>query len=368
MNGKEPMQVPRSCPLEEEVILAFHDGEPGSAPAELAAHMETCPSCRRALKEVRTLEALVATHTVREITEEEADAFLSFLKPKVSERKGIPLGVPRLAALLLGALCLVWVTARPLPPPPPPRLQAWTILDLPAGFRLPRPARARTSWSAGEVLAALKGEFQGSPSSRPSKSILGQAALRLLNQEKEFSTTLTAARWLLEESPFPWRARLLRTLADRLFQSRGKERLLLADLYRSHRSFFFPSRGRKTLKKKDSLRARLAGALGYAPALDALASAPFPLQEEAAREALATGDRPSLSFFLDLYLEAALRSAESRRKGKDWFRALPPRAAAALLALLEEKEKGGKTKYLQLELENLRKILDPLSLWGGGGT
>ncbi len=356
---------PEPCPLEEEVILAFHDGEPGSAPAELAAHLERCPSCRRALEEVRALEALVATHTGLEISEEEADAFLSFLH-QGQDRKPLPLGSPRLAALLLGALALAWITLRPLPLPPPPPLQASLLLDLPGGFRFsPRP-KPKTSWTAEELLAALKGKFEGPRASRPPVCLLAKEALRLLEKERNPSLLLPAARWLLEETPFRGRSRVVTALSRRLLRARGKERLLLAGIYRKRPSLFFPSRSQG--RKKPSLQAaRLAGALGYVPALPSLASAPFPLQEAAAREALATGDGPSLSFLLDLYLEASLRFPESGKKGREWFLLLPPGKIASLGALLKEKEKNRGRKYPDSEMRSLRKFLASLSLRGGGG-
>ena len=354
------------CPFEEKVIRAFHDGEPGLDSSWAARHLEECPSCRRALEETRTMEALLAAHTVRKIADEEADLLLAFLPTAPAEKPGPEVLPLKFAALLLAALGLAVFAALPLPAPPPPDLSAGPVLDLPQGLRFPPKPKRKTSWTKGELFAFLgnKGKKETKAgASRPPVEALAGEALRLLREEGDPEKALQAARWVLEKASPRIRFRAVPALADRLLAAGGKERPLFAALIRKYTSLFFPS----SKKKPGPRSSRLAGALGYAPALRTLASAPFTLQEKAAREALRTGDKPSLAFLLDLYLEASIRSSESRKSGREWFLHLTPRTATALLLLLQEKRKKAKKKYPAPLVMEINRLLGPLSLRAGGG-
>ena len=94
-----------SCPREREILAAFHEGEPERAGGDAGAHLESCPACRRALRQARELDALIAARTDTDMEEARADELLAFLRQEELVAAG---GRGRSRRLLaVGALVLV---------------------------------------------------------------------------------------------------------------------------------------------------------------------------------------------------------------------------------------------------------------------
>ena len=81
---------PRICPFEDAVLLCFVDAvlpkssaEPGHDTSTLARHLEDCPRCRQVLDESKSLDALLASQTSTEITDEEVERLLAFRERSV---------------------------------------------------------------------------------------------------------------------------------------------------------------------------------------------------------------------------------------------------------------------------------------------
>ncbi|MFQ5504751.1 MAG: hypothetical protein ACE5F1_08155 [Planctomycetota bacterium] len=365
-----------TCPRENEVILSFLDGEPGTAPAELAEHLGSCRSCARALEESRALDALLAGQTCTEISEEKAERLLAGIVSEARPFERPPrIGVaPALAAGLILALCAGWFLARLRAPelrqpghvevePGTTRAELGSAETGTAGFRVPRTADL-SSWrpapgpvSDAELLRAFAGRRQPRldhrsllgharrllrtgtgrvPSSLriPGSTEGGHLGPRVLGSGGELE--LAAAEWLVGEvrQGRSSDSELLRVGRALLAERRGLLRHRLTELLRREEQLLAPLLGRRLGRRDpDPTLARLVAALGTHGAAKRLARLPFRVQAGCARVARTEGDPRSLCFLLEQYLEASSRSEDVRVLGLAWFDGM----SRAELAILEPR-------------------------------
>jgi len=345
-----------ACPWEDRVLQAFLEGTPAGDAGVVAAHLEECPECRKALDQSRALDALLASRARTEISEAQADRLLAFLeRPAAARPRRRPALrlLPVLAGLLALALLLpgrrepreqVALAAapaevgRPEPGLPPlAGLLASRSLAVSDSYRLPPPVEVPSP--GPELLLAA---FCGRPDPALGEARLAQEAAKILAAADPLEPgplAMAAVGWLLDRiqaGALPTRRAL--EPGRLLLEAEDEARWELVRLFRL-RPVLLRKLAGLPLGQEPEL-APLHGALGNEAALPALAAGGEERQRAAVRGAWRTGDEQAARFVLALFLKAALRSTAQERAGAEWVLAMPGPMAELLLPELARRALG----------------------------
>ncbi len=380
-----------ACDLEDRILSAFLDGEPAEDLPEVAVHLKTCPRCARALDQARSLDALLASQTRTDMTEESADRILDAVFDaeetsltmeeavvdhgvrRISRRKRIAFLAASVVVFAVG-LPMLWFLGKALKPgegpdsPEPPSRLVATALDPVPGLKemttgIALPMGAAFTWTKKREFTRqeVKTCLEGQRISGLSRQILTAHVLRILDPKSWAKgeavspiggpltpgqdLALLASRWLLSQVRrglmTPDRCMMSARI---LLLSRGKFRREMVDLLRSDARF---TRQLASMRREDRRQGEpiaLVGALGCRDQVDRLQGLPDPDLKVCVTQARETGDHASLAFLVDLYLESASRYWDIRLRGSTWFEGLPPEAEKKLSEILEDRVQSSRRK------------------------
>jgi hypothetical protein len=388
----EAHQPSRGCEYEDRVLATFLDGDPTEDVNETAAHLERCEHCAEALRQARSLDALLAAHTHTDIDDAHADRLLAAVDAGESKARTAPVlewrrWIPAVAAAVLIATFAAWWALRsdsrpdrtsiegegrppvaepgpapaPLAPEPVDRVAHHaTGLPLPDGSGRVALRRERAALSDVDLLALLgEARVPGLASRRVRdgvERVLAEAARPAADgAPPDRELVVAAARWQLEEvrRGFAPTSRMLRT-GRLLLDSRGVLRRELVALHREHEGLVRRLvRSRLARSPRDPAVLELVGALG----LEGFEAQLRDLDEDRLQacvvQARRTADNRCLDWLVGRYLETAERVPDRLEECTGWFVGLGQDAGEALIAVLQHRVERSRNHAVRMTCSDL---------------
>jgi len=404
------MRPQDACEMEDRVISAFLDGEPADDLQEVAAHLETCRRCGEVLGQARSLDALLASQTRTDISEETADRLLAAVAggERISEATAVrPVVSPApwklrpllaAAALIMALLVpVIWIllsSESPVNPDLVTRTHELPAKPLAAGQETSSPVEENAveenaasfalpvgvgmfTWTERKKTFSdeeIKARLQGDRVPGLTREILLTHVLRLLDPEtwkkddavspadgpltSRQDLALLATRWLLANVRrgliAPGRSRVPGRI---LLRSRGQFRRELVDLLRAEERFTRRLAASWRSGKKQREVIELIGALGRRDQINRLQNLPPEALDACVAQARRTGDRISVEFLVDLYLESASRFTIFETTEFSWFSDLSPRTESMLIRVLEDRARSSRRKTIRDICERMHESI-----------